>query len=446
MLERVRSPLYPFTKIRLPNGLRIIVKEVHATPIVAVHFWACTGSVNEPPEINGISHFFEHMFFKGTEKRGVGEMDRAIKALGGYNNAFTSTEQTAYYVVVPSEHLATASDVLYDAMRHSVFDPEEIEKERRVVEEEIIQRDDSPTGKLYDRFLALLFDGTPYAQPVLGTPETLRAIDRETFRSHLRDFYRPDHVIAVIVGDVETDVVLSWIETMTADWVSDHGKREGAEDMAWAGLPTGASSSVLPRFTFTPQTEIRTEVIEKEVNQVYWAVGFPNLGRLQLDDMYVLDVASTILGGGKSSRLYQRLVQREGLVTAVSSWIWPLSRAGAFGIDCQFPPENQCKVEQIIFEETDRVRDKRVEAAELDKAKTMLIHDFAYSNETDANIGETLGRYEGVSEAEEALTYVDRVQAVTAEQVRLAMERHCPLEAYTLCYVRPGRKEVRGES
>ena len=427
MSEGVRSPLYPFTKVRLPHGLRVVVKEVHSIPIVAVYLWACTGSVNEPPEINGISHFFEHMFFKGTQKRGVGEMDRAIKALGGYNNAFTSTEQTAYYVVVPSEHFATAFDILYDAMRYSVFDPEEIEKERRVVEEEILRRDDSPTGKLYDRFLALLFDGTPYAQPVLGTPETLRTIRRETLRSYLQDFYGPDNVIAVVVGDVKTNAVLSSIEAMTGDWASSTIQRRPAS------------------VTFTPQTEIRTEVIEKEVNQVYWAMGFPNLGRLQLDDMYILDVASMILGGGKSSRLVQHLLQREGLVTAVSSWVWPLSRAGLFGIDSQFPPENRPKVEQIIFEEIDRMRNERVETTELDKAKTMLIHDFAYSNETDANVGQTLGQYEALSKAEEALTYVDRIQAVTAEQVRLAMERHCPLEAYTLCYVQPTRKEIKDQ-
>jgi len=153
--------LHPFTQKVLSNGLTVFVKEVHETPIVAVYFWARTGSANEPVEINGIAHFFEHMFFKGTEKRGVGEMERAIKALGGHNNAFTGMEYTAYYVVVPSEHFATAFDILYDAMVHSVFDAEEIEKERQVVVEEIHRRDDSPEERLSTVFLNTIFDGTP---------------------------------------------------------------------------------------------------------------------------------------------------------------------------------------------------------------------------------------------------------------------------------------------
>ena len=124
-----------FTKRVLDNGLTVIVREVHASPICAVHFWVNTGSVNEPIEINGISHFYEHMFFKGTEKWKAGEMDRVIKGLGGYNNAFTSVEYTGYYVVVPSQNFSTAFDILLDAIMNSKFDPAEIEKERKVVNE-----------------------------------------------------------------------------------------------------------------------------------------------------------------------------------------------------------------------------------------------------------------------------------------------------------------------
>ena len=418
-------PLLPFTRKVLSSGLTVYVKEVHETPIVAVYFWARTGSVNEPAELNGIAHFFEHMFFKGTEKRGVGEMDRAIKALGGYNNAFTGMEYTAYYVVVPSEHFATAFDILYDAMAHSVFDADEIEKERQVVIEEIHRRDDSPEERLSTVFLNEIFAGTPYARPVLGTVETLHRIDREAFVRTLHDFYVPDNVTVVVAGDVAADAVLAQIEQATEDWRRD--------------------PSVPDRFasvSFAPQREIRTKIVEMDVHQIYWMMGFPNRGRLDLKDMYVLDVASTILGGGRSSRLYQRLVEQEGLVTSVSAWVWALTRAGIFGVDAQFPPEHHERVEKIVFEEVARLKHEGVRPEELERAKTMLITGFAYGNETDADIGETLGQYATIATVEEALTYPDRVRAVTGEDIRRALERHCNFDAYTLCCVKPNTRET----
>ena len=155
------SPLLPFTRVTLDNGLDVIVKEVHSAPIVAVYLWCNTGSVNEDERIHGISHFYEHMFFKGTEKRGVGEIDRAVKSLGGYNNAFTSNEYTAYYIALPSENFNLAADILFDAIRNSSFPQEEINKELGVIKEEINRKEDDPTGALYEEMFKTLFPETP---------------------------------------------------------------------------------------------------------------------------------------------------------------------------------------------------------------------------------------------------------------------------------------------
>ena len=417
---REGTTLHPFTRKVLPNGLTVYVKEVHETPIVAVYFWAHTGTANEPEKINGIAHFFEHMFFKGTRQRGVGEMDRAIKALGGHNNAFTAMEFTAYYVVVPSEHFASAFDILFDAMVHSVFDPEEIEKERQVVVEEIRRRDDSPEDRLSTVFLNTIFDGTPYARAVLGTIESLNRIDREAFVGTLHDFYVPNNVTVVVVGDVKNDAVLAQVEQFTKDWKPN------------ASLPDRCTP-----IAFVPQTTIRTKEMEMDVHQTYWMLGFPNMGRIDLKELYVLDVASTILGGGRSSRLYQRLVEQEGLVTSVHAWVWSLTRAGIFGVEAHFPPEHRKQVEQIVFEEIERMKHETVCSGELERAKTMLITDFAYSNETDSDLGETIGHYAILATVEEAVTYPDRIRAVTEEDVRKTFERYCDFGAYTLCCVKP---------
>jgi len=194
--ESAKSPLEPFTKVTLHNGLDVIVKEVHTAPIVAVYLWCNTGSVNENDREKGISHFYEHMFFKGTEKRGVGEIDRAIKSIGGYNNAFTSKEYTAYYVVLPSDKFSLAVDVLIDAIRNPSFPEQEIKKELGVIKEEINRKEDDPMGKLYEEIFEITFPGTPYACPVLGTKASISEMKRDDFKNYLAKFYVPNNMTA----------------------------------------------------------------------------------------------------------------------------------------------------------------------------------------------------------------------------------------------------------
>ncbi|RKY62626.1 MAG: hypothetical protein DRP95_01110 [Candidatus Latescibacterota bacterium] len=417
--RRGETPLSPFTMRVLPNGLTVLVKEVHSVPLVAVFLWARTGSANEPDSLNGISHFFEHMFFKGTELHPKGDMDRIVKRLGGYNNAFTGVEYTGYYIVVPAEHFDTAFALLYDAMTASVFLPEEIELERRVIEEEIRRKEDSPTAKLHQMFLEHLFKGTPYARPVLGTFETLARIDREDFLRYLKDYYVPNNVVAVIVGDVETGKVIEEVRKCTEDW-----------------KPDPEVEKRIPKISFVPQTEPRICEIGRDVNQTYWILGFPAPGIGEPDE-YPLEVAAAILGTGRSSRLWRRLVEQEGLATTVSAWYWPLRYAGAFGIEAHFPPESRKRVEEIVWEEIGKLRDEPVEEVELEKVKTMLLSDFAYENESCADIAETLGYYAIVSSVEDALEYPSKVREVTAEQVREVIRRYLKPEAYTLCVLKP---------
>jgi zinc protease len=414
----VISPLSPFSRSVLPNGLTVLIKEVTTTPIVAVYFWVRVGSGYEPPELNGISHFFEHMFFKGTEKRRVGEMDRVVKELGGYNNAFTGLEYTAYYVVVPREGFSVAFDLLLDAMRHSVFDPEEIERERQVILEEINRQEDTPLSKLHTTFLEEIFRGIPYERPTLGTPESLGRIGRDEFLAFLQDYYTPNNVAIAVAGDVEKDRVLREITEATLDW-----------------QPRGIQRH--PNFTFHYGTS-RERIIERDLKQVYWVLGFPNLGRMgAVEDVYALDVASTILGGGRSSRLRQRLVEREGIAISVGAWAWPLDRAGIFGIEAEFPEVHHDRVREEVFEEIERMRRHPVDPVEVQKAQTMLKAEYAYANETDSDIAGTLGRHETLDILDEAIRYNERIDRVTPEQIQDAMTRLCTPETATVCALRP---------
>jgi len=412
-----------FTKNVLDNGLTVIVREVHTSPICAVHFWVNTGSVNEPIEINGISHFYEHMFFKGTEKWKVGEMDRVIKELGGYNNAFTSVEYTGYYVVVPSQNFTTAFNILLDALKNSAFDPIELEKERKVIKEEINRKEDAPGDKLSMEFMQEIFKEIPYGKPVLGTKESVDRIDREAFIKYMKDFYVPNNMALIIVGDVDTKEVISEVRERTREMEPDHNVH----------LKSAT-------FEFSIQKGTREKVIEKDVKQTYMIMGFPNYGRALIDEFYALDVASTILGGGKSSRLYQRLLEKEGIVTSISAWMWPLKKAGIFGIEVVCPPQNFESVKLEIFEEVKKIRDKGVSKEELDRAKTLLVSDFAFSNETDTGMASTLGRYEMESRAEDAWTYVKNIEKVTSEDIHSVLNKYCLEDRWTMCVIKPKKE------
>lgn len=409
----------PVLRHRFGNGLRLLVREVHTTPIVAVHFWCRVGSADESPALNGISHFFEHMFFKGTEKRGPLQMDREIKGLGGYNNAFTSIEFTAYYVVVPSSHFALAFDILLDAMRHSIFAPEEIERERQVILEEIKRKEDTPGACLFDRFQARVFAGSPYAQPVLGTPESLQPITREAFQAHLRRYYQPANICVAVAGDVEAESVTRTVGEATQDWSSEPTAEHAESDTA---MPC-------------PIGEAHRE--EKDVNQVYWILGQVTPGRTQRRLGYVFDVLSALLSGGRSSRLYQRLVERENRVTNVDAWHWNLARAGLFGIDAEFPPPSLEPVRAAISEELDRVRQETVSDQELERAKTRLTTGFAFGSETASNMAQTLGRHEILTSAEEALEFVRTIRTVSAEEILEAARAHLDPGRQTVCQIEP---------
>ena len=420
IIKAEESPIYPFHKEVLENGLTVIVKEIHSTPIVAVHFWVNTGSANEDEGANGLSHFYEHMFFKGTNKWKVGEMDRIVKELGGYNNAFTSVEYTGYYVVVPSLNFSTAMEILWDAMVDSVFDPQEIERERMVIKEEINRMEDTPSGKLHTEFMHEIFKGIPYARPVLGTKESLDKISRQTFLDYKNAYYVPNNMSLLVIGDINTNDVLGKIKETTGNWKRD------------SGIETRHK-----KFTFTPQTDVREEVVEKDIKQGYLAMGFPNYGRINLKELYPLEVAAVILGGGKRSRLYQRLREKEGIVITIEAWMWDLRNAGVLGIDAILPAENFNRVKNEILEEITRLKDGQVEDDELERAKAILESDFAFSNETGNGLAITLGQYQILSRAEEVLEYLREIRRVTKSDVQNIMKKYALTDRYTLIFLRP---------
>ena len=417
------SPLMPFTKKILPNGLTVFVKEIHTSPIAAVHFWCRTGVVNENGFPLGISHFFEHMFFKGTEKMGAGEMDRIVKSLGGYNNAFTSKEYTGYYVVVPSENYTVAFDILLDAIRNSMFNPDEVERERNVIYEEINRSEDLPERKAITSLYELLFSGTPYAWPILGTKESLSPLKSSDFKRYLKEFYVPNNITVVIVGDVNTEKILDYVVNATSDWEKDPSVKKR-----------------LAKITFTHQDTIRTMELKRDISLVYWFIAFPIKGYQNADETFALDVVTSILGEGRSSRFYRKLIQDEGLVSSVSCHISPMKMGGAILISTVFPPENEEKVRNIIFEELKSINEGNFTDDEMNRAKTMLRVDYAFDNETASDIAQSFGYFSTMGEMEKALEYEKRIAEVSREGIVEYSRRAFRFDAYSEVVIRPDGK------
>jgi len=425
------SPIAPFTKVTLDNGLDVIVKEVHSAPIVAVYLWCNTGSINENDSEHGISHFYEHMFFKGTEKRGVGEIDRAIKSLGGYNNAFTSKEYTAYYVVLPSENFSLAADVLVDAIRNSSLLKEEIDKELGVIKEEINRKEDDPSAKLYEEMFKIMFPGTPYSHPVLGTKESVSRFSREDFKNYLSKFYVPNNMTAVVVGNIETQDAIKEFEKLTADWKQDERVQEK-----------------LAKFEVPKREGIKGFTLEKDVNMSYVLIAFQTSGLSDRRENATLDVVSSILGEGRSSRLYKRLVEKEQIVSAVHAYIYSLTRTGLFVIYGTMDRSNIQKFKIAIIEEIEKLRNETPDPEELQKVKTMLKADFQFSNETNSDIAQTLGHCNTLGILDIATKYEKSIDSVTVEEIKKYVNKNLTPESYSIGVISqriPIEKEVRGE-
>jgi zinc protease len=399
--EGLVNPAAPFHRAVLGNGTTVIVKPNNRFPVVAMDCWVKTGTINEEFRLNGISHFYEHMFFKGTEKHPVGELDALVKEMGGYNNAATSNEYTHYYVVLPGELNERALELLADALYNDHFRPEDADRERMVVKEEINRSEDDPATKLYTTLFEQCFEGLPYAMPILGKKESLDRIGPDELRTYHNAFYVPRNVTVVISGSVDPDHAFS------------------AVDRHYGSVPEGRSTGwteIGPLERNSPKEMI----IPKDVKQVYCALGFRTMGFLtDRPHIVALDVAASLLGEGRSSRMHQELVEKKKLAISISTWNWDMRMAGVLWVDAVLRPDRIEDAKQAIFEELDRFLDDGATEWELGKVKSMIRADQRYDLESSASVAGLLGFYQtDFDDAGHALTYLDMVDAVDRDVLR----------------------------
>lgn len=283
-------------KYTCQNGLRVVLENIPTVRSVAIGVWIGTGSRNETPENNGISHFLEHMFFKGTKTKSAREIAESFDSIGGQVNAFTSKEYTCYYAKVLDNHAQFALEVLADMFFNSTFVEEELKKEKNVVYEEIKMYEDTPDDIVHDLLSKAIYENHSLGYPILGTEETLSTFTSNTLKEYMHNMYTPEHVVVSVAGNI-SDTFIKEVEKLFGSY--EGGKREIVES--------------------TPQFHMNQIARKKETEQAHLCIGFEGL-KVGHDDIYSLILMNNILGGSMSSRLFQDVREQKGLAYSVFSY------------------------------------------------------------------------------------------------------------------------------
>ncbi len=335
----------------LSNGLRIVTDRIDTVDTVSLGIWVDVGTRHEAPEVNGAAHFLEHMAFKGTERRSARDIAEEIEAVGGHLNAYTSRESTAYYAKVLKEDVALALDILADILMHSSFDAAEFERERAVILQELGQANDTPDDIIFDHFQERAFPDQAMGRPVLGHPDILRSLSREAVMAYLRDHYGAARMVLSASGNL------------------DHDRLVALADRLLSVMPPNGASG--PELASEPARYVGGEHRQpRELEQLHLVLGFPCL-TLDDPDYYAAAVLSTAFGGGMSSRLFQEVREKRGLVYTIHSFSHSYRDGGLFGIYAGTGEDEAEELVPVLCEETLRLS-AGLTPVELARAKAQM--------------------------------------------------------------------------
>ncbi len=384
---------------RLPSGLTVVTETMPRVATVSLGAYVAAGTRHERAEENGVSHFLEHMAFKGTRRRTAAQIAEEIENVGGHLNAYTARERTAYYAKVLKEDAALATDIIADILQHSVFDAEEFERERGVILQEIGQANDTPDDLVFDRFQEAAFPGQPMGLPTLGTGETIRTMPREALLAFLRRHYAPERMVVAAAGAIEHETFLDLI------------RRHFTE------LPAGEAEPTHPaRYIGGEARE------EDDLDQVHLVLGFPSVS-FSDPGYYASLLLATLLGGGMSSRLFQEVREKRGLVYAISAFASPYDDAGLFGIYAGTGERELAELVPVVVNELAAVQ-RAITEEELQRAKAQVKASVLMALESTSARCEQLAHqlltWGRVIPTEET---VARIEGVTREEVSALARR-----------------------
>ncbi len=389
----------------LPNGHTVIIKEQHNNPIVCIDTWVKTGSINENDKNNGVSHFLEHLLFKGTKRFKAGDFDRILEAKGAVFNAATSKDFTHYYITIASPYLETAVDLQADMLLNSIIPESELKKERKVVIEEIRRAKDKPTRILFKNLNNILFKKHPYKYETLGTADIIANIPREQILDYYRKWYVPSNMVTIVIGDVDSKRVLSLIKD---------------------NFKLAKTKRYYKIYQKEPMITKKQEKIQKgKYNIAYLNIGFKGVDIKNDKDNMALDLAAEILGGNRSSRLYQNIKEKRNLVTTISSGHYSLKDDSIFYIQSIFEPNKLDLIKKQIGKELKSLRDNLVTDEELARAKTQFQRSFLYNNESVQNIATSIGYCMTLDGNLDCYTkYIEGINKITKQDIQRAVQKY----------------------
>ena len=405
---------------QLPSGLRVVMEPIPFVRSVSFGIWVANGSRNENAANNGISHFIEHMFFKGTDKRTAKDIADTMDGVGGQLNAFTSKEYTCYMARTLDTHFDVALDVLSDMLFNSTFDEAGIVKERNVILEEINMYEDTPENVAMSLLEYNSFKNHPLGMTILGTPETIGAMNRDSFLSFIQQRYKPQNMVIAIAGNINEQEVL---EKVSAAFSPLKGQ---------GPLEKEAPAVYQPSFSLR----------DKDIEQVHLCMGFPGLASGLNSDTYALACVNTVFGGGMSSRLFQKIREEHGLVYSVYSYNASYRDTGMFMVYAGLGPAHVSEVLHLITGEIKRMFTEKITNEQLAKTREQLKSGFLLGLESAYNrmnsIGHTLLMMDRTITPDEIIA---RIDAVDLDAFYAMCERIFKIEEMSLSLV---GKQVEG--
>jgi zinc protease len=403
----------------LDNGLALIVREDHSAPVVSVQAWAMAGSIHEGAWLGaGLSHVLEHMLFKGTTTRPGSRIDQEVQEAGGYMNAYTSFDRTVYHIDVPNTGAVKAVDILCDIMQHATLPPDELAKEMDVIRREMDMCHDDPGRRASRRLFEVAYTKSPYRFTVIGYPDIFNEVKPDDIRSYYTEKYAPNNVFFVVAGDVKNDDVVAQIKTAYANSKSK-------------AMPP----CVLP---LEPRQTASREIIEEapvELGHVHFAWHIPELRH---DDVPVLDVLAVLLGSGRSSRLFQQVREKQGVVHHVDAWTYNPGLPGLFGISAVVDGDQFEAANKAILAELEKIKSLSVNSNELHKAIKQFISATLSSRKTMEGQAQNLGgNWLAADDLNFSERYLAAVKNVTLADVQRVARQYLTPENRTLYALLP---------
>lgn len=350
--KKERGKIMEWQEFKINNGIRVIYKHIPEFHSVSTGIWIKAGSRFETENISGISHFIEHLLFKGTKKRNYKQIKEAIEGVGGTFNGFTSEEATCYWIKILGEYLELSIDVLADMIQNPLLKRKDIEKERNVIIEEINMYKDIPARYVFELFDETLYNGHPLGQPIVGTVESIKRTEKEDMHRYIKNFYTAENIVVSIAGNINEMTMRRAVEK----YLSPVPKKADNTFVLWKREPAGP----------------KIKVLNKKTEQTHIVMGGLAPGRADRK-RYPLAVLNTILAGNMSSRLFNRIREEMGLAYAIKGMTKHYQDTGAYLIYAGVSPENTEKAVSAITDELKKIRDNGVKQNEMERAKKFII-------------------------------------------------------------------------